>query len=157
MSGQTIRVLLPRWSAGYLAILDDEEWKLLAPTAHVSLFLALLTLLTCAVGHCAEAEIVVSREARSDTDFMLVPRISRPDPAQDLVVAAQPATAHNDCLGHLTDGQMADDYGPVFGNGLKEGHYKLDLGAVKDIGQVNTYSYRQGNRVHRSRTVGVWP
>ncbi|MBI3867449.1 MAG: PDZ domain-containing protein [Verrucomicrobia bacterium] len=59
---------------------------------------------------------------------------------------SNPATG-NEPISALIDGKLAENYGPVFGNGTRDGKYKLDLGGAKSIAQINTYSYNQnGNR-----------
>jgi membrane-associated protease RseP (regulator of RpoE activity) len=55
-------------------------------------------------------------------------------------VSSGGASTNNDPLDILTDGKVANSYGPVFSNGLEGGMYKLDLAAVKSIEQVNTFS-----------------
>ena len=56
------------------------------------------------------------------------------------IVAASARTA-NEALSVLTDGAAPANYGPVFPNGTTAGCYKGDLGAVCDIGAVETFSY----------------
>jgi hypothetical protein len=47
----------------------------------------------------------------------------------------------------LYDGGIAENYGPVFGNGVGGGAYKADLGALVSLAEVHTWSYDQnGNR-----------
>ena len=47
----------------------------------------------------------------------------------------------------LHDGRIAENYGPVFSNGVVGGVYKADLGAVLSLAEVQTWSYAQnGNR-----------
>jgi membrane-associated protease RseP (regulator of RpoE activity) len=55
-------------------------------------------------------------------------------------VVAGGASTNNDPIECLTDGKVANGYGPVFANGVECGMYKLDLGTVKHIAQVNTFS-----------------
>ena len=50
------------------------------------------------------------------------------------------APINNDPIEFLTDGKIANSYGPVFANGVESGLYKLDLASVKTIAQVNTFS-----------------
>jgi len=58
-------------------------------------------------------------------------------PAQ---VSAGGAETNNDPIESLTDGKVANSYGPIFANGVEGGMYKLDLAAVKSIARVNTFS-----------------
>ncbi|MCX5653203.1 MAG: PDZ domain-containing protein [Planctomycetota bacterium] len=50
------------------------------------------------------------------------------------------APTNNDPIDLLTDGKVANSYGPIFANGIGCGMYKLDLATVKTIAQVNTFS-----------------
>ena len=50
----------------------------------------------------------------------------------------------NDPVQVLTDRKLSKGYGPVFGNATSNGAYKLDLGEVKPIAAVNSWSYRMG-------------
>ncbi|MEI7901441.1 MAG: PDZ domain-containing protein [bacterium] len=55
-------------------------------------------------------------------------------------VIAGGAPANNDPLECLTDGKVANSYGPIFANGVESGMYKLDLTTARSIAQVNTFS-----------------
>jgi len=55
-------------------------------------------------------------------------------------VTAGGAPINNDPIDSLTDGKVANSYGPIFANGVECGMYKLDLAAVKNIAGVNTFS-----------------
>ncbi|NBV23430.1 MAG: PDZ domain-containing protein [Proteobacteria bacterium] len=57
------------------------------------------------------------------------------------------APTHNDPIESLVDGKIAKGYGPVFGNGVENGFYKLDLAAVKSIARINSFSVGS----HRAR------
>ncbi len=47
----------------------------------------------------------------------------------------------------LHDGQLAENYGPVFGNGVIGGIYKVDLGETIELAEINVWSFDQnGNR-----------
>ena len=52
----------------------------------------------------------------------------------------------NQSIQSLTDGELAEDYGPVFGNGTTNGAYKIDLGDAKAIAAINSWSYKKGKR-----------
>jgi hypothetical protein len=61
-------------------------------------------------------------------------------------VSSRPGTA-NEPLSTLDDGRLAANYGPVFPNGVAAGIYRVDLGSVREIAAVNTWSFNQnGNR-----------
>ncbi|MGA2501470.1 MAG: PDZ domain-containing protein, partial [Tepidisphaeraceae bacterium] len=59
----------------------------------------------------------------------------------------------NEPLAALVDGKLAKNYGPIYGNGVQNGLYKLDLGASKAIAQINTFSFNQGGNRGRQRFV----
>jgi len=94
----------------------------------------------------------VVTEYQGSPEFKIIP----PAPASSVlpakVVAAEPRTM-DEPLSVLTDGKLARNYGPVFGNGVVGGAYKLDLGAVKSIAHVNTYSFNQNATRGRQRFV----
>jgi len=46
----------------------------------------------------------------------------------------------------LHDGQLAENYGPVFGNGVVGGAYKADLGASIELAEIDTWSYDQNGK-----------
>ncbi|MGJ8639006.1 MAG: sulfatase-like hydrolase/transferase [Opitutaceae bacterium] len=54
-------------------------------------------------------------------------------------IAANQKT-NNDPLKSLSDGNLAETIGPVFANGILDGAYKLDLGAVKPVTSITTWS-----------------
>jgi len=49
----------------------------------------------------------------------------------------------NDPIASLTDGKLANSMGPVFANGVKNGAYKMDLGAVKPVREITSWSYKK--------------
>ena len=61
------------------------------------------------------------------------------------VVTANPQT-QNDPVRVLTDGKLAKAYGPVMGNGIRNGAYKMDLGAVKSVTAITSWSFNQNGR-----------
>jgi hypothetical protein len=72
---------------------------------------------------------------------LLVPRGGRSD-----TVTANTAV-NNEPLSVLTDGRLAQGYGPVFANGTKNGAYKLDLGTATAVEAISSWSFNQnGNR-----------
>lgn len=52
----------------------------------------------------------------------------------------------NDPLQSLVDGKLAQGYGPVFGNGVRNGIYKMDLGRALPVTAITSWSYRQERR-----------
>ncbi|MDG2221890.1 MAG: PDZ domain-containing protein [Rubripirellula sp.] len=63
------------------------------------------------------------------------------DAKQSPVTANQ--NTNNQPLATLTDGRLAKDYGPVFSNGVHHGAYKLDLGSVKPVTAITSWSFNQ--------------
>lgn len=51
---------------------------------------------------------------------------------------------NNDPLHSLVDGRLAEGYGPVFGNGIRNGAYRLDLGVVKPVVAITSWSHNFG-------------
>ena len=91
----------------------------------------------------------VSVECQMNTDFNGIV----PGPASSLRVTASEPGTQNEPLDILTDGRLARNYGPVFGNGVLNGLYKMDLGAVQAVTQVNTFSHDQGGNRGAQRFV----
>ncbi|MBT3289963.1 MAG: signaling protein, partial [Victivallales bacterium] len=65
-------------------------------------------------------------------------------------VTTSPGTA-NEPLGVLSDGKLAENYGPVFRNGVVGGTYKVDLGRDLPVSAVGSWSFRQGGVRGRQR------
>ncbi|MEP4077223.1 right-handed parallel beta-helix repeat-containing protein [Haloferula sp.] len=63
--------------------------------------------------------------------------------ATESKVSAKPKTG-NQPLESLTDGKLIEDFGPVFANGVHVGSYKMDLGAVKPVAAVTSWSHNKG-------------
>ena len=61
-------------------------------------------------------------------------------PASALAVTSSRQT-NNDPLSTLVDGKVAANYGPVFGNGVMHGMYKIDIGSVKSVKSIRTWSH----------------
>ncbi len=86
----------------------------------------------------------VVTETLRNAEFKTVPLA----PAAAVVpakVSASGAPTNNDPIASLVDGKVGNGMGPMFGNGVINGMYKLDLAAVKSIAQVDTFS-RGGER-----------
>lgn len=47
-------------------------------------------------------------------------------------------------LSSLCDGKLSAGYGPVFGNGVRNGAYKLDLGKVEQVSAITSWSHNMG-------------
>lgn len=48
---------------------------------------------------------------------------------------------NNDPLASLTDGQLVRGIGPVFANNVRNGAYKVDLGAVRPVSAITSWSH----------------
>lgn len=68
-------------------------------------------------------------------------------------VGTKPETG-NDPIACLGDGTLSASYGAVMPNGVRDGAYKLDLGAVLTIRAVNSWAHNQnGNRGRQVITI----
>ena len=79
--------------------------------------------------------------ASSAGDFTKLPL---PTSAAGTVVANQ--RTNNNPLQTLVDGQLAKGYGPVFGNGVQDGAYKMDLGNVQPVTAITSWSFSRDQR-----------
>ena len=85
-------------------------------------------------------------ETSADGNFRIVPLASAAESVTIKRISTRPDT-RNEPPAVLHDGQLAENYGPVFGNGVSGGVYKVDLGATTELAEINTWSYHQnGNR-----------
>ena len=56
------------------------------------------------------------------------------------VVTANQKTS-NDPVASLSDGKLAKGFGPVFPNGVRNGAYKMDLGSVRPVSAITSWSH----------------
>lgn len=94
------------------------------------------------------APIIAYETATSEQGFKQVTLPSSPSPA----VVAMPKPG-NQPLSTLTDGKLEENYGAVFSNGTSTGTYKMDLGEVKSIEAINSWTFQQGARGAQSITL----
>lgn len=87
------------------------------------------------------ATVTVIENARDERGFsQLKPTTGTPVPVSSRATL-------NDPLSVLTDGTLAKSYGPVFGNGTRDGAYRVDLGSVRPVGAITSWSFNMnGNR-----------
>lgn len=52
----------------------------------------------------------------------------------------------NEPLSVLTDGALAENFGAIFANGIKDGAYKMDLGSVRSVSAITSWSHNQVGR-----------
>ncbi|WPJ97286.1 GH116 family glycosyl hydrolase [Coraliomargarita algicola] len=55
----------------------------------------------------------------------------------------------------LVDGALAEGFGPVFNNGVKDGAYKMDLGRVQPVAAITSWSYNEG-RVRGAQKLSLY-
>jgi hypothetical protein len=60
-------------------------------------------------------------------------------------ISARPST-RNDPLPTLRDNSLGTGYGPIFSNGTRGGIYRADLGSVKRVVSVATWSHNHGGK-----------
>ncbi|CAA6691311.1 FIG01093541: hypothetical protein [Lentimonas sp. CC11] len=68
-----------------------------------------------------------------------------PVPATSVQTVTANKKTGNNSVAVLTDGKLATGYGPVFANATRNGAYKMDLGAVKPVTEITSWSYNMGN------------
>ncbi|MCM2373448.1 PDZ domain-containing protein [Aporhodopirellula aestuarii] len=94
------------------------------------------------------AYVAVESIGRGDQFSTLAPPSSR-----DGVVSSSEPT-NNSPLSVLVDGQLVDGYGPVFGNGVYLGVYRMDLGSSKAVSAITSWSANHnGNRGAQKLTI----
>lgn len=69
----------------------------------------------------------------------------KPTAARGAKVIANKQT-RNEPIATLTDGELAQNFGAIFGNGITDGAYKMDLGSVKPVGAITSWSHNMGTR-----------
>jgi azurin/sugar lactone lactonase YvrE/lysophospholipase L1-like esterase len=52
----------------------------------------------------------------------------------------------NDPIAILTDGKLEEGFGPIFGNGIKDGAYKMNLGKPQSVTAITSWSQNQGGK-----------
>ena len=83
----------------------------------------------------------ISIEASSKRDGFK--KISAPRASEYQVYSNLPT--NNDPVATLTDGKLSDVFGPIFGNGIHNGAYKMDLGTVKEVSAITSWSANKKN------------
>jgi hypothetical protein len=86
--------------------------------------------------------VYVVSEVSADAQFKTMPIITNAIPIA--AITARPDT-RNGPLSTLHDGRLAANYGPVFGNDVRQGLYKCDFGQPIAIDEVRTWSFNQNN------------
>ena len=86
--------------------------------------------------------LFATTESADADGFRTIPLAAVQDVLPVTALTTQPAT-NNEPPQTLFDGKLDRNYGPVFGNGIEGGLYKIDLGQRRDIRSINTWSYQQ--------------
>ena len=76
------------------------------------------------------------------SNFLTIPLRQSKEVLPIVALSTQPAT-NNEPPQTLFDGKLARNYGPVFGNGVAGGLYKVDLGQRREVREINTFSFAQ--------------
>lgn len=86
--------------------------------------------------------LFATTESADAHGFKTIPLAATKDVLPITALTTQPAT-NNEPPQTLFDGKLARNYGPVFGNGVEGGLYKIDLGQRRDIKTISTWSFQQ--------------
>ncbi len=86
--------------------------------------------------------LFTTTESADADGFKTIPLAATKDVLPIAALTTQPAT-NNEPPQTLFDGKLARNYGPVFGNGVDGGLYKVDLDRRRDIKTINTWSFQQ--------------
>ncbi len=86
--------------------------------------------------------LFATTESADADGFKTIPLAATKDMLPIAALTTQPAS-NNEPPQSLFDGKLARNYGPVFGNGVEGGLYKVDLGQRRDIETINTWSFQQ--------------
>ncbi len=86
--------------------------------------------------------LYATTESANADSFKSIPLLAAKDVLPIKALLTQPAT-NNEPPQTLFDGKLARNYGPVFGNDVEGGLYKVDLGQRRDIKSINTWSFQQ--------------
>jgi hypothetical protein len=84
-------------------------------------------------------------EACDDQEFRVLRLASAEDRISIQRIWTRPET-HNESPATLHDGRLAEGYGPVFGNRVVGGAYRIDLGKAIELTEVNVWSYAQNGK-----------
>ncbi|MGJ8672696.1 right-handed parallel beta-helix repeat-containing protein [Rubritalea sp.] len=91
-----------------------------------------------------ELEVVRSSIIEVETSSIPDGFSTLPVPSASKLVVVSNKKNGNESLATLTDGKLVGNFGPVFGNGIQNGAYKMDLGKVLPVSSVTSWSYNMG-------------
>lgn len=86
------------------------------------------------IRNIAGSSVVIETAEKADGFRRLMPR------KQSFAVTANQRT-NNDPIASLADGQLVRGIGPVFSNNVRNGAYKMDLGAVRPVSAIISWSH----------------
>lgn len=86
--------------------------------------------------------LYVTTESANADGFTRIPLAATGDVLPIAALTTQPAT-NNEPTATLFDGKLARNYGPVFGNGVAGGLYKIDFGQRRSLKTISTWSFQQ--------------
>jgi len=96
--------------------------------------------------------IYVTTES-TDRQFQTI-RVLAPDEVVTFKSIATDPDTVNQPVSVLSDGKLAQNYGPVFPNGVKGARYRIDLGQERTVAEIRSFSFNQnGNRAHQRITL----
>jgi membrane-associated protease RseP (regulator of RpoE activity) len=91
-------------------------------------------------------DLVIAQHAWVQTETAVNEFKQLPVPASRSRALFASMKTNNDPLNSLVDGKLARSYGPVFANGARKGAYKMDLGRVKTVKAISSWSCQLGKR-----------
>lgn len=96
----------------------------------------------------------------SKNSYLAVEASDTADGFSKLVLPATPRQrvsanqdTNNEPIATLTDGKLAQNYGAIFGNGIRNGAYKIDLGTKNPIAAITSWSVQTGARGTQKATL----
>ena len=87
-----------------------------------------------AVPNVPGSSVVVETATSADGFKQLVPR-------EGVGVVKANQKTSNDPVVSLIDGKLAKGFGPIFSNGIRNGAYKMDLGSVRPVSAITSWSH----------------
>ncbi|TWT91230.1 sulfatase-like hydrolase/transferase [Neorhodopirellula pilleata] len=69
-----------------------------------------------------------------------------PLPSSTSAIVTTNQKTSDDPISTLIDGKLNQGYGPIFGNGIRVGAYKMDLGSSSSVAAVTSWSFNKGGK-----------
>ncbi|MGB0581845.1 MAG: DUF7133 domain-containing protein, partial [Limisphaerales bacterium] len=121
-----------RMMSGVMIVEDQQATKPAPPVKKVA------SLTKSSPSKLTTSKGVIIESADSASAF----KILKPAASVGVKVTAKKRTL-NDPVTVLTDGKLAKRFGPVYGNKTTDGAYKMDLGSVKPVRAITSWSHNQ--------------